>query len=168
MTERLHWRSPQAARTAASSSGTTGGPRSASSVSVPPEPEKTQELMRSHERCNRRSASVSGKCYQVAESGVTEPGSPRISSLPGPACRDRGPLRAGSSWVIGAGPEMVRFLGARAPRPWQVPPTATLPGRNVIEVEVHSHLHLDGRELFSQSVASQRRTGPLGWAGETR
>ena len=28
----------------------TGGPRSVSSVSVPPGPEKTQELMRSHER----------------------------------------------------------------------------------------------------------------------
>src|SRR5689334_9060125 len=30
--------------------------------------------MRSHERLNRRSTSISGKCYQVTESGVTEPG----------------------------------------------------------------------------------------------
>jgi hypothetical protein len=61
-------------RSAGSYPGATSGPRSASSVSVPPEPEKTQELMRSHERLNRRSASISGKYYQVTESGVTEPG----------------------------------------------------------------------------------------------
>ncbi len=30
--------------------------------------------MRSHERLNRRSASVSGESRQVTESGVTEPG----------------------------------------------------------------------------------------------
>jgi hypothetical protein len=35
-----------------------------------------------------------------------------------------------------------------------VPPTATLPGRNVIEVEVHGHVHLEGRELFT-NVESQ-------------
>jgi hypothetical protein len=37
----------------------TGGPRSASSVSVPPEREKTRKLMRSRERQNHRSANVS-------------------------------------------------------------------------------------------------------------
>jgi hypothetical protein len=51
-----------------------GGPRSASSVSVPPEREKTRELMRSRERRNRRSASIWGECSQVTEYGVTEPG----------------------------------------------------------------------------------------------
>ena len=61
-------------RSAGSSPGATSGPRSASSVTVPPEREKTQELMRSHERLNRRSASVSGECCQVTETGVTEPG----------------------------------------------------------------------------------------------
>jgi hypothetical protein len=37
-------------------------------------------------------------------------------------------------------------------------------------IEVHSHVHLDGRELFTsverQSVANQRRTGHAGVAGE--
>ena len=71
--EPFRWLS-HCSRSARSYPRATSGPRSASSVAVPPEPEKTQELMKSHERLNRRSASVSGKCYQVTESGVTEPG----------------------------------------------------------------------------------------------
>lgn len=47
LTARLHKRFPEALRTPDQS---RGGPRSASSVSVPPERERTQELMRSRER----------------------------------------------------------------------------------------------------------------------
>ena len=44
-------------------------PGRASSVSVPPEGEKTPKLMRNHEKRNSRSDGIAGKCWQVRGRG---------------------------------------------------------------------------------------------------
>lgn len=79
---------------------------------------------------------------------------------------------SGWAWVGEKGPELVNFRGGETVIPNHV--AAGYAGGTIGDgvIEVHSHVHLDGKEIFKtvqrESVGTQRRTGTNGLSKRTR
>jgi hypothetical protein len=80
--------------------------------------------------------------------------------------------RSGWAWVGEKGPELVNFRGGETVIPNHV--AQGYAGGTIGDgvIEVHSHVHLDGKEIFKtvqrESVGAQRRTGTNGLSKRTR